>query len=803
MFPHQPPSRCLLTMPLHACFPRQQLVELTGAWSPQERRTSQKRMVPVSACSTSPLPVSKRPPARPITTSSARPRQPQDEMFDVMRRSDVTFTATGSKVPIIYGKDLQNLERNHMLVDISVPLNVAADCAEVDRVSSYSVDDLKKVVDANAKKRQNEVVKANKLITEEVQKFKCWQASQGAVPYLAALQAMAENIRRSEYAKMEHKLKGLQETEKEALDKLTRHLVDQLFRPLYYSMKEDESLADKRSKIMALQNIFRLEPLYKRGLLTQVDDRSSNAAENSERARTNAAEIVPPDWATEREGRQQYMHNSMPEGVPLWGCFCGLKLLKIAVLVPRKCFFGIMAAYGSSMDSTSSQQGSATSDAPQPTAKAKKRAPAMPKAYLERPSVRQEEHVPYSMALQMLRVQAQAAGRAPDHLKVPSLQLDGLVVENEAGDLEKLGSDVGGFGPSSDPGEARVLGGPSVLRGMQCFQAVECLAAVQFFFKVDVVVGVEETGRQTGSGKSLVRRPETIVLRDASHTIRDIERVCRLSATDDTNNGTVDCKGVEYNTETHRSGVRPAAFGVPAPHGSVATWLRCELWTQPILSHRSCITGQNCPEASDGGARFSRWPDIFSAQMSPRTHLGESNRNDLRPAPPLCSVRERRDAPLAPGGLMQVERTWAVEPPRSAKSIYQSSTTTGTFLRPTTAPVTTRFDPVPGLPNLVSGVPASPRSKRLVPHAHRMPSIPVRGATPRGPWAECTTSPRKGAWPRQGTENSLMFRNPLERRAAHDGWGEDVSLCASPAPGPQAQTTQATSGSELPTLQLR
>ena len=26
---------------------------------------------------------------------------------------------------------------------------------------------------------------------------------------------------------------------------------------------------------------------------------------------------------------------------------------------------------------------------------------------------------------------------------------------------------------------------------------------------------------------------------------------------------------------------------------------------------------------------------------------------------------------------MQVERTWAVEPPRSAKSIYQSSTTTG------------------------------------------------------------------------------------------------------------------------------
>ena len=25
--------------------------------------------------------------------------------------------------------------------------------------------------------------------------------------------------------------------------------------------------------------------------------------------------------------------------------------------------------------------------------------------------------------------------------------------------------------------------------------------------------------------------------------------------------------------------------------------VRCELWSQPIFSHRSCITGQNCPEA--------------------------------------------------------------------------------------------------------------------------------------------------------------------------------------------------------------
>jgi len=202
---------------------------------------------------------------------------PLEKMFEVMRQSDVTFTATGSKVPIIKPEDLQDLERNLMLVDISVPLNVAPGCEEVEKVASYSVDDLKKVVQANAEKRQSEVDKARRLITDEVQKFKCWQASQGAVPYLAALQAMAEQIRRAEYAKMEHKLRGLQDKEKEALDKLTRHIVDQLFRPVYYSMKEEEKMSEKRNKILALKNIFRLEPLYKRGLLNSAPQAALNA----------------------------------------------------------------------------------------------------------------------------------------------------------------------------------------------------------------------------------------------------------------------------------------------------------------------------------------------------------------------------------------------------------------------------------------------------------------------------------------------------------------------------------------------
>jgi len=131
------------------------------------------------------------------------------------------------------------------------------------------VDDLQKVVQANAQKRQAEVEKAKKIISTEVGKFKVWQASQGAVPYLAALQVMAENIRKMETDNLSHKLKGLDERERAAVDKLTRHIVDQIFRPIYYSMKEDEAMEAKKDKIWALKSMFKLDPVYKRGILTE------------------------------------------------------------------------------------------------------------------------------------------------------------------------------------------------------------------------------------------------------------------------------------------------------------------------------------------------------------------------------------------------------------------------------------------------------------------------------------------------------------------------------------------------------
>lgn len=189
---------------------------------------------------------------------------PMEQMLEIVQQSDVVFAATASTEPILSAADLQTREKPVMLIDISVPRNIAGDCSDVDTATSYSVDDLKKVMQANTEKRQGEVVKAKKLIVEEVSKFSLFQTSQGAVPYLAALQSRAEEIRSAETKAAGKKLRNLKSKETKAVDKLTQRIIDQLFRPIYYSMREDEGMDAKRSKISALREIFKLEPLYKR-----------------------------------------------------------------------------------------------------------------------------------------------------------------------------------------------------------------------------------------------------------------------------------------------------------------------------------------------------------------------------------------------------------------------------------------------------------------------------------------------------------------------------------------------------------
>ncbi|KAL3758282.1 hypothetical protein ACHAWU_005363, partial [Discostella pseudostelligera] len=110
----------------------------------------------------------------------------EDGLWDVVRKSDIVYTATSSPDYVI---DKKLLEKNSldggrplMLVDIAVPRNIGPDSAEVPAVTPYNVDDLKAVVAKNTAMRQREMIEAENLLREETNSFIGWRESLSAIP---------------------------------------------------------------------------------------------------------------------------------------------------------------------------------------------------------------------------------------------------------------------------------------------------------------------------------------------------------------------------------------------------------------------------------------------------------------------------------------------------------------------------------------------------------------------------------------------------------------------------------------------
>lgn len=178
---------------------------------------------------------------------------------------DVLYaTATKGRAYITVAM-IRALERGPMMIfDMTEPSSVEWQCGELPRVSLHCLLSLREVVRDNARKRQDQAALARHLVQEQAHTFKVWLCSQGAVPYLAALQARAEEIRMSEISKLARSLRDVEEHEHEAIDILTKAIISRLLQPVIESIKEETDGHEKRLRIRAMKDVWALEPLHDR-----------------------------------------------------------------------------------------------------------------------------------------------------------------------------------------------------------------------------------------------------------------------------------------------------------------------------------------------------------------------------------------------------------------------------------------------------------------------------------------------------------------------------------------------------------
>lgn len=167
--------------------------------------------------------------------------------------SDVLIVATGAKLPTVNKQIIHN-KKPLLIIDLSVPKNVAKDVKELSHVTLVHMDDLSKMTDKTLKRRQSFIPNAEAIIIEIQAEFDSWLETRKFAPTLHALKSKLVQLQKTEIETLSKKTSNFsQEHAEAASNKLIQKITNQFAHHLRNANgSTEESLA-------LIQSIFQLE----------------------------------------------------------------------------------------------------------------------------------------------------------------------------------------------------------------------------------------------------------------------------------------------------------------------------------------------------------------------------------------------------------------------------------------------------------------------------------------------------------------------------------------------------------------
>jgi glutamyl-tRNA reductase len=188
--------------------------------------------------------------------------------FDKFRQTlpsvDIVITSTGAREPILNRDDMRAVmkaRRNKpvFIVDIAVPRNVEPAVNEIDNVFLYDIDDLQKVVERNLRGRAEAAEKAARIIEEEIQWVESRMREREVSPAIVSLHGRLEEVRAAEIERYRNKLGPLSPAQEEALEALTRGIINKIAHGAIAELRRQGALGDPSVAIDTIRRVFRLE----------------------------------------------------------------------------------------------------------------------------------------------------------------------------------------------------------------------------------------------------------------------------------------------------------------------------------------------------------------------------------------------------------------------------------------------------------------------------------------------------------------------------------------------------------------
>ncbi|MEB8126787.1 glutamyl-tRNA reductase [Staphylococcus succinus] len=190
--------------------------------------------------------------------------EPMDSLPSLLAKVDIVISSTSSEEYIVTNEMMRTIasERKNdslVLIDIAVPRDIEPNIDVIQSVFNYDVDDLKGLVDANLRERQNAANEIMQKIPNEIIAHNEWVNMLGVVPVIQALREKAMNIQSDTMDSIDRKLPGLTDRERKIISKHTKSIINQMLKDPIKQAKELSSDKKSNEKLELFQNIFDIE----------------------------------------------------------------------------------------------------------------------------------------------------------------------------------------------------------------------------------------------------------------------------------------------------------------------------------------------------------------------------------------------------------------------------------------------------------------------------------------------------------------------------------------------------------------
>ncbi|MEQ8523685.1 glutamyl-tRNA reductase [Gracilimonas sp.] len=129
------------------------------------------------------------------------------ELEEEIKKADLIIAATGATKPILHPEHFKAVQKQQLVLDLSVPRNVDPKVAEVEHVTLVDMDSIHEANKKALEKRENAIPKIKKIIAEEKADFlKSVKRSRYLLPRIKEIDHRLSDITDAELDRVKHKM---------------------------------------------------------------------------------------------------------------------------------------------------------------------------------------------------------------------------------------------------------------------------------------------------------------------------------------------------------------------------------------------------------------------------------------------------------------------------------------------------------------------------------------------------------------------------------------------------------------------